>query len=359
MSKLPSFDDTDSNVDNKGDFPSMDELLEEFKNEPEVNLNDGLDEDLVEPNFESDFESFTEVSDELEDNNDWHEEEADDDETNTLIHQYERQREELSNEDDTGTYEDTDEVQENSDEHQKDLHEDEPDDPQDDYEDNFMGSLLPGMEPEVEIDEEPEHIKEPEPLSNEKDEEDTDEKAKEFFDNLKNKIIGLFKKGEGGPKKKPKGVKKPDKANQSPKAPIKLNKIQKIISLSIILLIIIIVVAMFVSAMFYSPLEDINTNSKFDDKDFDELVEVDIVDFEIKGKEITATIKNDSDMSATISPSLTLKEKSLIPFSGKKVECESDIVHIETDGEARQVFNCESEVDSTKKYKIKAEIDKF
>lgn len=366
MSKLPSFDDVDSNVDEKSDFPSMDELLEEFESESKDDSNNELDDNLLEPNFESDFESFTEVeADEEIDENNWHEEDEEDEGIEEDYVNNEHSSQDVLDSEYPHKDEEIDEsidIQEDDD-YSEDVYDDtSSDEPQEDY-DNFMGSLLPGMEPESEIDEEPENVEDPNPMSNEsvEEESDADEKAKEAFINLKNKIIGLFKrKKDNEPKKKM--ANKENKKLKSPrkqKAPIKINKKQKIILLMFALLFITLFVVIFVFMKSYLSLEDINTNAKFNDKDFDEKIVVDIENIKAEENKLTATIKNESDISATISSSLTLKEKSFIPFMGNKINCESDIVHIETDGEVEKIFDCNNEINPTKKYKINAEIDKF
>lgn len=356
MNKLPSFDELDNN-ESEDNFPSVDELLKEFEEDGDLQLESGdLDEDLNEPNFNNDFESFADVSQNESSTIDEDNEELlyDDDELDDNI-------------EDDDNIEAIDDNEFESPESEELPYEDDPDGENNENDSmDFMGALLPGMESDSEIDsenEEQENLKdeeENEPAT----ENGADEKVKEFFNGIKDKVLGLFKK-EKEDSPKPKRIKKSKsptsndelkKGNKS--AASNLNKNQKLMLAGIVsLTVLIIVILLFVSKS-YSSLEDLNANAKYNDKDSDEKIEVNINGFQVD-ENLMASIVNESDISATISASLTFKEQSKIPFLEKKIDCESDIVHIETDGEVKQQFECEENIDSTKKYKVNAEIDKF
>ena len=211
-------------------LPSFDDLVDEFDSTdwatPPTRSNRNLsNDDTMPPKLPSFDEHF---NSEVEDNSD----EVGDEENFEHV-----ERDEQDGGDFSDTIEDDSEEvldnEENRDDHDNvDSHYDEEGEGEDDFEDeewefdegNFedvaMESLLPGMEPDNSQKESKTKVKSKEDLKGENQEVDADEKAKEFFMNLKEKVMSLFSK-KPKDKNKPKSRKlkknKIDKSKDNPK----------------------------------------------------------------------------------------------------------------------------------------------
>ena len=139
----------------------------------------------------------------------------------------------------------------------------------------------------------------------------------------------------------------------------KINK-KDLIKVGIVVIPIIALITLyFLWQSSHSLIEELEMSVKFKDESSGEKLSVHLKDFEINEDEIEITIANESDISISFSAYVTLKESSPIPFAGAEVNCESDIVNVETEGELREILTCNGELSNDLKYKLDAEIDSF
>ena len=237
----------------------------------------------------------------------------------------------------------------------------------------FGGGLLAGMpmdeefedEIEEELIEEFEDEVKREPSRGNNDS-SADEKAREFFSNLKNKIFkkkernsprGVKPRREENPKvKKPKENKPKKKRNISFNSIKNLNKKQKVIAGSASSLVVMLILFFIISSSSYTELSKSKSEIKYKDKETEEEISFEIYDLKPSEKNLEVSLKNTGELASNVSFKLFMFEKSINPLGGKKVECESDIINL--DG-VKETLSCDSNVNPNKKYKIKSEVENF
>lgn len=225
-------------------------------------------------------------------------------------------------------------------------------------------NFLPIVVPEEDDEDDLEELSQPEPensksiktnKSNQKGfKELDDEGVKEFFDNLKSKI---FRKGKSAPKIKNKSK---DLAKQpKTKSPKKKLNAKSLLNKTIIiyLLIILLITGGIIFAITkynesFNSLDKISINIESDDT----LVELN--EFNLVEGKINFTIKNNADISNDFLLNIEFKEKSLIPFMGKKFQCVSDIIALEPDMSTNQYLTC-NEFEDGSKYKTNVDLVKL
>lgn len=296
LPQLPSLDDLDEKKESQGnELPEIPDL-------PDLPSLDGLDL----PEIDGEFEVV---------------EQEDANEVDDFEEEYEEQIEEEYEEDEIEEYED----EENFDEENFEEYEE-------DYEgDGELLSFLPPADvdevpvPE-EVEEEFEEYNDSEEQEIQSESEPSDsneideEKIKEFFTNLKNKIF----KGSNESKTK---IHKGKKEIPSDKLGIGIT----------ILVIIGMVIGLIVfSKSFYKPITSLNKEVSSDSNK----IEVSTISYE---DDILITkVKNIGDMSAEFTMDLELATQGKIPFiSGDSVTCQSGIVVLDLDEEQEVTLTCE------------------
>ena len=178
-----------------------------------------------------------------------------------------------------------------------------------------------------------------------------DESVKEFFDNIKSKLSGLFKKGKDdnedetptqSKKLKPQKEKKP-KGNSSIKKLINKKNLSYLIG-AVVALVLVFLAITFLGGR-YSPLSELSTDESSDN------TEVTLQNFTKDGDIVYFDVINQGDMSADFFMEAKFTEKTLIPFTGDSYSCTSDIIALDTKGQAQELLRCEP-FDSEKEYKI-------
>lgn len=188
---------------------------------------------------------------------------------------------------------------------------------------------------EIEEDEEVEET-EPQKKRDERDSNELDEeKVKEFFNNIKNKITGGKSKGKS----------------------TKINKGKKRIPSQVLGLIITIAIILVMIGGFlafrdsqYKPLNEITHELKSDRN------HVELYDFKQKGDILIAKAKNLGDMSAELFIDLTIEEQGPNPIkSGKEITCSSEIVGISVDDVSDISFKCSENIEGNVRVDARAE----
>ena len=178
-----------------------------------------------------------------------------------------------------------------------------------------------------------------------------DESVKEFFDNIKSKLSGLFKKGDDdnkdetpaqSEKLKPQKEKKP-KGNSSIKKLINKKNLSYLIGAGVALVLVFLAIT-FLGGR-YSPLSELSTDASSDN------TEVTLQNFTKDGDIVYFDVINQGDMSADFFMEAKFTEKTLIPFTGDSYSCTSDIIALDTKGQAQELLRCET-FDSENEYKI-------
>lgn len=178
-----------------------------------------------------------------------------------------------------------------------------------------------------------------------------DESVKEFFGNIKSKLSGLFKKGDDdnkdetpaqSKKLKPQKEKKP-KGNSSIKKLINKKNLSYLIGAGVVLVLVFLAIT-FLGGR-YSPLSELSTDASSDN------TEVTLQNFTKDGDIVYFDVINQGDMSADFFMEAEFTEKTLIPFTGDSYSCTSDIIALDTKGQAQELLRCET-FDSENEYKI-------
>lgn len=241
----------------------------------------------------------------------------------------------------------------------EDFEEEEIEDWQEELEEDFDEeefSLMPTVEFEEEDDDEwedgPDISDENNKSTPKKDgfKELDDESVKEFFDNIKSKLSGLFKKGDDNKdekparseKLKPQKEKKP-KGNSSIKKLINKKNLSYLIGAGVVLVFVFLAIT-FLGGR-YSPLSELSTDASSDN------TEVTLQNFTKDGDIVYFDVINQGDMSADFFMEAKFTEKTLIPFTGDSFSCTSDIIALDTKGQAQELLRCET-FDSENEYKI-------
>lgn len=395
---------------------NFDEMMKEFdkdwteEREPVSlpTLDDSIDlsqymEDLPEPNFEEDFKmsESTESSDEDEENIDLSKE-IDSSELNQeskkmlqskmnqkysgadLDEYLEESIEDLDDveedyddseldeenfEDNTDFEEDLDDEEELDDSYTESDDEDNEEVLDDEeYEEDFSASLLPGLE-EEEVEDledfEDHFVPQQEDPKKDKSEMDADERAKEFFDNLKDKVLGLFKKGDSKSKPKKDNERKEEKeSKKGPKLPKKIKGPKKTLSKKQKMIVQIglgvaaaLSIALALSTLGFKPLNELEKDAGFKDESTEEKAEFKIKNLSAEEKLLFFDLENIGEISVNFSMTIVLKEKTSIPFKNKKITCQSDIMNLENKGKAS--IPCNVEVKKDKKYKVDISTENF
>lgn len=197
-----------------------------------------------------------------------------------------------------------------------------------------------------------------------------DESLKKIFTNLKNKIIKPKDKSSKVKPKKENKDKKPwslgnkndkDKSEdinskiKDSKGDKKLNVNKVLKSKALIYIIIFIVslgaimVGVKVFGTSYLTIDDMDIDIKKDE------MELNLINFSEVDGLLKFTAINNGDMSADFILESTLKSKSLNPFKGEEIYCQSDIIALETGGKSEETLHCE-DFDKALRYKIKVDL---
>lgn len=170
-------------------------------------------------------------------------------------------------------------------------------------------------------------------------EDSLDDKAKEIFDNIKEKAKGIFKKPAKSPKKPKMSKDKKSKVN--------------LVSLIPTLIISIIIGAAVGGILFHSrgfkTLDNIVVNyNKSEELKFT------LSDFNYDDN-LFFTIENKANMSSDILINFEIKEKAKIPFTEKKILVTSDIINMEL-GDTKQSKLSVLGLHADKEYKIAIDV---
>lgn len=234
-----------------------------------------------------------------------------------------------------------------------------------DGDNEFKGSLLPGVdmgeefEPviEPEPDNEPVEEKAPKNNSNKKDgfKELDEERVKEFFTGL----IAKFK-GKGNKDKESRIKNEPvNKDNKAPLSKVKLNKSKLIYAGIALAVVILLLVSYMMWGNSYKSIDDFESTVKISGQDEDTNIELNKFLFNEDGN-LEVNLKNDGSISKDLVMYLTLKGKSAIPFTGDKIGCESDIIAMEPGGEVKEILTCSGDLDKNLEYKLlNVEVDEL
>lgn len=323
------------------ELPDLDELepLDDLSNE--VDESEGFDE----------IEDFEGQQDNQSEPDDLANEEIEDDED------FEEVEYDLEDDFEDGGEDDEDFVDLNEEDDLDDEEFDEDD--EEDLEENF--SFLPTVNLE---DEDEEEYEEYEESSDEEDSNDSkdnegfkeldDESVKEFFNNLKSKILGMIKKNkdkdEPVEKSSPSG-----KINKKPSIKKVVPSIKKVVNgknltyLLISAAVIAIIVFLFsLIGSRYKPLSELSAEAS------EENTEIILQDFRKDDELVRFDVINQGDMSADFFMEAEFTESTGL-FSSESYSCRSDIIALETHGQVEEFLRCEN-FDGNSEYKVDIEI---
>lgn len=234
---------------------------------------------------------------------------------------------------------------------------DEFDDGDDDYldepeelEEQF--SFLPGIgESEQYIEEEPVRDDQVNKKSDGYNELD-DEKVKEFFSNIKNKLLG--KKSAGKPKdtkipKKPKKTK--IKGSKNPKKKSKFD----FKGAGIKLIVILVFLGILIAALLFSQRGFNNLGEHTIEIDSSEDISMIVNEVSSSDDKIEFKATNNADISSNIVLNMKFTEKSKIPFMGKTIQCSSDIISLEPGSSLTEGADCVG-LNQDNKYKLSIDV---
>jgi hypothetical protein len=209
--------------------------------------------------------------------------------------------------------------------------------PEEDEEDLGFELMTEEAEEEKTEVEKPKLKKEKKPKNSKGFKEMDDESVKEFFLDIKDRILGIIPSVGRKQKKQPS---KPKQKIRKPKS-----KLRSIISGIIMLALIAGLGLTFVSNLGFKTLEEsvITTNA-------DEL-SLEFSEFRESEGKLVFTAKNKADISADFIINVSVKTKSLIPFMGKEMKGVSDIIALEPDMSGEYFVNLE-DLNMESKYKI-------
>lgn len=223
----------------------------------------------------------------------------------------------------------------------------------------FAGGLLPGVDLEEydykpdadsngdEEQEEEEEERKPSKLKkankNSKGFKELDEeRVKEFFVGVIDKVKGL----EFG---KNKGPKKPKDSSK-----FQFDKTKLMYVGIAIALIIGVIVTLSLLGGSSNPLNETSIESELSE------INVDIDNFVInEDNSLNVDVTNTGDISGDFSMYVDLKEKSLIPFTGETINCESEIIAVEPGAKVSESLSCNGSLDEDIEYKVSLETDEF
>lgn len=229
-----------------------------------------------------------------------------------------------------------------------------------DKESGFEATLLPGVdmgeefEPTIEENIEDSKVNSPKKHSNNKPgfKELDEEKIKAFF-------TGLFDKIKGNKTDKDSRIKGSKKGKTS-LSNFKLNK-SMLMYIGIAVVVVTLLLASFIMwGKSYKNIDDLETSIKLSEEDKDKS-NVDLSNFSLnKDGDLTLDLKNNISISQDLSMYITLKGKPMIPFTGNKIGCESDIIAMEPGGKAKELLDCKGKLKKNVKYKIlSVEVDEL
>lgn len=213
--------------------------------------------------------------------------------------------------------------------------------PEEDEEDLGFELMIEEAEEEKRELEKPKLKKEKKPKNSKGFKEMDDESVKEFFLNIKDKILGIIPSVGRKQKKQPS---KPKQKIRKPKS-----KLRSIISGVIMLALIAGLGLTFVSNLGFKTLEESVIT-----KNADEL-SLEFSEFSESEGKLVFTAKNKADISADFIINVSVKTKSLMPFMGKEIKGVSDIIALEPDMSSEQFVSLE-DLDAESKYKITFDI---
>lgn len=209
--------------------------------------------------------------------------------------------------------------------------------PEEDEEDLGFELMTEEVEEEKRELEKPKLKKEKKPKNSKGFKEMDDETVKEFFLDIKDKILGIIPSVGRKQKKQPS---KPKQKIRKPKS-----KLRSIISGVIVLVLIAVLVLTFVSSLGFKTLEESVITTKADE------LSLEFSEFRESEGKLVFTAKNKADISADFIINVSVKTKSLIPFMGEEMKGVSDIIALEPDMSGEYFVNLE-DLNMESKYKI-------
>lgn len=213
--------------------------------------------------------------------------------------------------------------------------------PEEDEEDLGFELMTEEAEEEKREIEKPKLKKEKKPRNSKGFKEMDDESVKEFFLDIKDKMLGIIPSVGRKQKKQPS---KPKQKIRKPKS-----KLRSIVSGVIMLALIAGLGLTFVSNLGFKTLAESVITTKADE------LSLEFSEFRESEGKLVFTAKNKADISADFIINASVKTKSLIPFMGKEMKGVSDIIALEPDMSGEYFVNLEG-LNMESKYKIDFDI---